>query len=328
MSKVLITTCYNAHNHGAFWQAYSLWQYIKSLGYDVRFYPLDESMFISATEDEYIGFTEAKLREVRAGFPKAKVGEHFSVAVLGSDEIWNLDNPMFRNMAIFWGEGLPVDKVISYAPSMGGAGKRSVLKNLRRMLSLRKLSAISVRDFNTERNISWCLPNRLKPVRVLDPVFLHDFDDVVVPEVKEPFVFCYTYGFSTEVISAVQRFANARGLKIVATGSQCSWADENPVLAPEAWVGYIKAASYVITSTFHGTVFSVVMRKDFAVIPNGSPKILSLLAELKLESRIMSDGVLSSAVDYKEVEPVLQERIDASRAYLQNALKRLGVKDV
>lgn len=323
MSKVLITTCYCAHNHGAFWQAYSLWRYIESLGYEVHFYPLAESLFVSAAEDGYIEATEAKLSKVRTGFPLAQPGEHFAVAVLGSDEIWNLSNPMFRDMGIFWGQGLPADKVISYAPSMGGAGRRNVLKNLRRMLALRKLSAISVRDANTERNISWCLPKRLKPVRVLDPVFLHDFADIAIPEGKEPFVFCYTYGFSVEKISAVQRFARSRGLKIVATGSQCSWADENPVLSPKEWAGFIKAASYVVTSTFHGTVFSVVMRKDFSVIPN-SPKILSLLAELKLEKRIMSDEVLPSAVNYKAVEPVLQEKMAASRTYLQDALKRWG----
>ncbi len=326
MSKVLITTCYCAHNHGAFWQAYSLWRYIESLGYNVCFYPLVESLFDSQAEDVYIGATEAKLHEARTDFPLAKAGEHFAVAVLGSDEIWNLGNPMFRDMDIFWGQGLPADKVISYAPSMGGAGRRNVLKNLRRILALRKLSAISVRDANTERNISWCLPKRLNPVRVLDPVFLHDFSDIAMPEGEEPFVFCYTYGFSVETISAVQIFARSRGLKIVATGSQCSWADKNPVLSPAEWVGYIKAAAYVVTSTFHGTVFSVVMRKDFSVIPN-SPKILSLLAELKLESRIMSDDVLLSSVDYEEVEPVLQERLAASRSYLQETLKRWGHKD-
>ena len=61
-------------------------------------------------------------------------------------------------------------------------------------------------------------------------------------------------------------------------------------VGPEEWLGYIKNAEYVVTNSFHGTVFSILFNKKFfsevsaKVIPSTS-RLKSLLRMFDLENR-------------------------------------------
>ena len=62
----------------------------------------------------------------------------------------------------------------------------------------------------------------------------------------------------------------------------------------DEWLGLIQGAKYVVTNSFHGTVFSVIMNRKFLTIllcgaftrMNG--RFIDLLSRLGLENRIYS----------------------------------------
>jgi polysaccharide pyruvyl transferase WcaK-like protein len=79
---------------------------------------------------------------------------------------------------------------------------------------------------------------------------------------------------------------------------------------PEEWLGYIKHADFVVTNSFHGTVFSVLFNKPFITIGLAGKKsglnarAKALLNRVGLEHRLLTDLTVDN------VETLLQEKID------------------
>ena len=107
---------------------------------------------------------------------------------------------------------------------------------------------------------------------------------------------------------------------------------------PEDFLSYIDHASLVITSSFHGTAFSLIYNKPFFVL-NGmkDQRISSLLCRTDLESRSLErksdiDKVNLQCPNYKKTLSFLNEEREKSYIYLIQALniktkkERLGGK--
>lgn len=84
----------------------------------------------------------------------------------------------------------------------------------------------------------------------------------------------------------------------------------------DEWLGYIKNAEYIITNSFHGTVFSIVFGNKFfsevsqKVNPSTS-RLISLLKMFRMEERIISeyrDELLYKELDMQEIENILNEQ--------------------
>ena len=59
----------------------------------------------------------------------------------------------------------------------------------------------------------------------------------------------------------------------------------------EEWLSYFRDAKYVITDSFHGTVFSIMFNKDFMVYGNnkrGNSRFNSLLGLFSLQNRLVA----------------------------------------
>ncbi|MGM9637098.1 MAG: polysaccharide pyruvyl transferase family protein [Eubacteriales bacterium] len=331
MKKVAVITVYNACNYGSFLQAYALMRTIESLGYQVTFLKLP------AKEEEIIGVDRLppdsityeklkydKLRMDREVFDvTSKVDDSFQCSVIGSDTVWNLFDPAYGHIPYFVGKEISSKRIISYAASVGQAGllKILLLKG-KDLLPIRKMDQISVRDDKTEAVVR-LLGRHSK--RVLDPTFLYNFKSVE-PDIKLPekFLLVYTYGFSAEEVSAVQKYAKDQSLKIIATGSLCKWADFNMVVNSFEWLWLIEHAYAIVTSTFHGSVFSIKYNKRFAVLAQGSDKINSLLREFGLEDRVCSHEnlhrVLDTGIDNKKVEDRVNRKVVDSITYLKEGI--------
>lgn len=60
----------------------------------------------------------------------------------------------------------------------------------------------------------------------------------------------------------------------------------------QEWLASFAQANFVVTDSFHGTVFSIIFNKPFVVLPNkgrGVARFESLLKDISLENRIFSD---------------------------------------
>ena len=74
--------------------------------------------------------------------------------------------------------------------------------------------------------------------------------------------------FKSSVKSAIKAveaavIARAEDLKIVTFGNYNTWCDLNLPYDPLLFLSIYDKADYIITNTFHGTVFSILYHKNF-----------------------------------------------------------------
>ena len=116
------------------------------------------------------------------------------------------------------------------------------------------------------------------------------------------------------------------------------WCDENIVVKPFDLLAVFKHASYVITDTFHGTIFSIKHGKPFVSIIQGenkwgsnASKVGFLLQQLNLSSRIINNADnlskdLDASIDYVAVNHTLAILRDQSLQFLHGALNKAETK--
>ncbi len=90
-----------------------------------------------------------------------------------------------------------------------------------------------------------------------------------MPHRKHPFILCYFLGESPAYWTRVKRLAERTGLRVkvipVTEEAYCQPFDLCEGLSPEEFLGYLAEAAVVCTDSFHGTVFSTLLQKQFEV---------------------------------------------------------------
>ena len=90
-----------------------------------------------------------------------------------------------------------------------------------------------------------------------------------MPHRKHPFILCYFLGESPAYWTRVKRLAERTGLRVkvipVTEEAYCQPFDLCEGLSPEAFLGYLAEAAVVCTDSFHGTVLSTLLQKQFEV---------------------------------------------------------------
>lgn len=107
--------------------------------------------------------------------------------------------------------------------------------------------------------------------------------------------------------------------------------DLEPYIYPsiEGWIKGFFDADFIITDSFHGTVFSIIFNKPFISIVNkerGASRFESLLGMLGLvdrmidENTIITNDLFENGIDYNKVNSLLDEWITYSYNELKTAL--------
>ena len=140
------------------------------------------------------------------------------------------------------------------------------------------------------------------------------------------YILVYTYGFTDKQIKLIKGFAKTKELRIVAAGVYYyKWCDENLPVSPFQFLTLVKNADYVITDTYHGTIFSTIYKKQFVVFTGRKIKVEQILRQLDLDNRIIDedkdiDAIIDKEIDYLKVDSILAEKRRQSSEYLTNAL--------
>lgn len=98
---------------------------------------------------------------------------------------------------------------------------------------------------------------------------------------------------------------------------------------PGQFVTYIKNAKYIITDSFHGTVFSLIFNKQFVDILPGktATRIESILKLVGLEDRILRDNkdysFFNKEIDFENANKILENEREESIKDLKNAIEPL-----
>src|SRR6218665_38869 len=139
---------------------------------------------------------------------------------------------------------------------------------------------------------------------------------------------------SEEEINAIKAFAAKEGLRVVSAGFFHEWCDENVVVTPFELLRVFADASYVVTDTFHGSIFALKAEKKLATLirdksqwGSNSNKVRFLLEQFGMGSRILSDmaqleHVLKDPAPYEEFRTRQAVLRKSSKDYLARVLAK------
>lgn len=321
-----IITLFAAQNFGAFLQGYAMQTVMERLGYSskfIRYSGLDLAEFVHMVKTKNVKLALFRLRQFKKYLASRKLlnvdskiydGESFDAVIVGSDTLWDVQNPTIRPTDYFLGKGINSKRIVAYAPSANGTSADEFAEVYPYENPFETFTAIGVRDGNTRYLVNNFTE---EPVVVLDPTLLLDAVDYPLeePAVKDKYVMVYGYSFQEEERKAILAEAKRRNAKTVSVGLLNSWCDCSVSATVPEFLGYLKNAECVFTSTFHGTIFSVIMQKNFVTYARKNYKVLDLLSRLDLEARngsndiINSNAILSAEMDY----PAIHDRVKALR---------------
>lgn len=255
--------------------------------------------------------------------------------IIGSDEVFNCTQPestVGYSRQLF-GKDHNARKLISYAASFGSTSiekleKYSIAQEVREMLET--FDALSVRDENSSLIVNE-LCHRT-PEKHIDPVLLYNFPEVDKIEVKlKDYLVVYAYAdrIQKDEAVAIRKFVEQKQKKVVTLGFWMPWADEYVLASPLEVLAYIKHADYVVTDTFHGTVFSIKYQTPFATIirKSNQEKLGDLLDTFELQKRQVVDvedigKVLEMSLP-ETVKKLITDKQCEARSYLQHELSLL-----
>ena len=91
-------------------------------------------------------------------------------------------------------------------------------------------------------------------------------------------------------------------------------------------MSHFRDASYIITDSFHGSVFSIIFRKPFNVLVNnsrGADRFMSLFSTFDLLDRIINieNNPNMGNIDWTNISEKLDAQKQISLDFLKNNLK-------
>lgn len=355
--KIGIMSMQRIPNYGSFLQAYALRKMIYSLGYhDVRFvdYKYERDIIESDSDLSLLNkiilhrniIKYIRLKNFRRRFreqyqkflqelnvDQMNYTKNVDTLVIGSDEVFNCMQhyPVGYSRGLF-GKGYEKSDVISYAGSFG----HTTLEELKAHgvdieigEMFNKFKAISVRD-NNSKTIVDALTGTKHALVHLDPVLIGDFGDIFDrPVGYDNYIIVYAYSgrLTSAEEKAIRQFAKQEGKKIISLGFYQKCADYNLIIEPLDVLAYFRKADFVITDTFHGTIFSMKANTNFCTMVRESNKnkLGYLLKKMCCESRLVTNvGDLSkiyhSRFDFANCNEIIEKETNRTKHYLKTNL--------
>lgn len=248
------------------------------------------------------------------------IPEKYRTFVCGSDQIWN---PNLYGVNPIWTlKFAPAgSRKIAYAPSLG------ISKIPKQFVSdfknnLQDFTYLSCREQDGATCLSEILGTKVDVV--LDPTLLltsekwHNFARSV--NIKQPYIFCYLFGgyeYIAEVKERVKRHFNMDVVCLPYNLRELKASDIKLYdITPNQFVWLIENARYVVTDSFHASVFSIKMQTPFVSLKRFSDndkksmnsRLYTLLEKVGLGDRLINENMIS------EIDSIIEKKIDFTTA--------------
>ncbi len=228
------------------------------------------------------------------------------VYITGSDQVWNSNITYGLQDAYTLNFGKKNIKRISYAASIGNSKISDNEKEIyKEKISI--INNISVREESGKKALEQIIYSPIEVV--LDPTLLltkkqWENEIKTLTGNKEKYILAYVVEKDEQYIKIVNDLSEKTGLKIIHFG-KTNPGYKNVLKSaytegPLEFINYIKNAEYVVATSFHATVFSVIFHKKFFIIPHkktGS-RVTNLLDKLGIENRTFNTLEEFKNIDY------------------------------
>lgn len=264
------------------------------------------------------------------------------VYITGSDQVWNYTMPpsSLKNYFLQFGEAST--KRIAYAPSIAHADVPEGIKVLFKDY-LKSFSAISVRETSA---VPLIMDLGYDVCAVLDPSMLllgEDYLQMAGGAESKQNVFIYSMNYKSAdgiPFEDIKRYAHDNSLPIIVTpgsgyekGKELFSDVEYSYATVQEWIHNMANAELVVTASFHGIVFAILLHSPFIYTPlkgelsSGNNRVQDLLNILGLENRIWKDDAsfencVTADIDWRTVDKRLDDLRTESVNFLMNALHK------
>lgn len=347
MKKVGIATFHFADNYGAVLQCYALQRVINEIdGICAEIIDYRPPAFryekIWITEKEKNLFI--KKRELFESFLKKycnlsthKVslidGDGYNYCCAGSDQVWCME-PYF--MEYFFPHVQKDVYKFSYAASMG-ISVMDIRKKERKLIdSLTSFQTISVREKEHAEYLEEISGKECRVV--IDPTLLLEADDymLVICRKKEeeggPFLFFYWIKNDNELFRAIElanMLARLFHLRIIHSiygadsrlffqGGKCMYYE-----GVEDFLWYVRNADFVVTNSYHGTLFSIQFEVPFYsfIVRRMRSRFDTLAGYTDISGRVITGmkGLkeLNKSVDFRRIKDEIRKFRNESMVFLR-----------
>lgn len=330
--KIGILTFHCAHNYGAVLQCYALQETLKRMGHDVEvidYRPqylltpynifnkrrilsknqkfmikscIREILLLAARIKRYNAFDKFIKNRLNLSdrVMERKIPNCYDVYIMGSDQIWNPKithgfDPVYFGYFDF---KKSKRKYISYAASMEAKMLNVETKNFY-IKALSNFDAVSVRETKLAELLKPLTSKKIETV--LDPTLIADrsiWDSIIrKPNIKHKYVLVYQVRNNENTMRIASEIANqinAVVIEVTAWLNICFRKNRFQCASPEEFLGLVKNAACVVTTSFHGTVFSIVFNRPFYCIQlddYGDTRAQSLLRQIGLSERMIKKNL-------------------------------------
>ncbi len=320
--KIGILTLHRAHNYGAVLQTYALFKTLKKLGYEVEvidfirpeiygYYdykifskPLNIKNIIRRVirykngKKEQINFNEF-LNENVVLSPKitnkdmlVNYCKKYDGIICGSDQVWNKKaNGGLLNIYLLNFKLPKRIKKVSYAASCGNVSlinqDMAYFKKC-----LKKFDSISVREEDLQNKLLEIVDKDID--LFVDPTLLLNSEEWL--KIKSDFntpdqyLLVYFLNENEQLLDFINYMSNY--INIISIGKKIKNKKVINLLQkinPKEFIDLYDKAEYIVTNSFHGTIFSIIFKKKFITFGNANynSRMDTILKKLSLEDRFI-----------------------------------------
>lgn len=304
--------------------------------------PLWKSYFSSQKEQAYLrqditAFIDAYITKTPRLYSDKAVQaifkeNNFEAVIVGSDQCWR---PMYSpNIYTYYLDFLKDNKEIkklAYAASFGTDEWEYTEEQTARCKKLiQQFDLVTVREKAAVNLVTEKLNKDAE--FVLDPTLLLSKEDYMelfagknLPNNKG--IYTYILDDSDWKTQVVETAKETLGLPQFSNQHNKHTVNSEKIPSIESWIKGFADADFVITDSFHGTVFSIIFNKPFVSLLNpkrGASRFYSILSEFGLEDRLVTEyddakinALLNQEIDYQKVNEKLGQLKQNSKSHFE-----------
>ena len=349
--RVGIATFFPNNNYGCLLQAFALQQKVESLGFDAEIIAFEPSYKYLSTIKNFFDFphlivgmyryiqrhqaikhfaSDSRIKSTKIYKTIKELNQlDYDILIAGSDQIWHSEALAQRSGGsdyYFLNFGSNIKKKISYAASISQK-KWPKDFEIKGIDYLKKIDNISVREQSATQYLNSIGFHNV--ATVCDPTLLHNGDfyiqlfAIVKNISNNPFLFRIRENIPQSITPLLKDrytdvFMEKKGKKPSIT----------------QWLSYIYNASFIVTDSFHCTVFCILFHKPFVVIPNQAngigmnERFATLLGATELEYRCLTNtqssnkilDIINTPVNWSNIDSILNKWKAYSVNWLKTAL--------
>lgn len=262
------------------------------------------------------------------------LGDDYDIYVYGSDQIWRYNT--YVNCIgyddVYWGD-YPIcygRKKIAYSASMGIINdNEETIKQIKN--KIKNFSAVSVRETSLKNYLNSVVSTPIQ--HTIDPVLLINkryYIEIMDKNVVRPkkYVLLYNLNYSSNAIKIAKQIAVKYHLEVVELTYDVRLFEYRKnimhTVGPKEFISLLYYSDIVVSTSFHGVVFSLVFEKQFYALDmgNNSARVKDMLHSLGIKSRYINEKNNYedlSDIDYLPVNKKLDLLREKSRDFiLQN----------